>query len=295
MRKRQRLWVKAGARPSACCASARRTTSGRWAIPVRAVRARRFTTSAATTCRKNVAALVNGPGDDTMEIWNLVFMQYDRDADGMLTPLPAPSVDTGAGPGAHRHRSAESGDELRHRSLRADHGAHRPKSRGHRYARRMDDELDTAVRVLCDHARAATFLISDGVIPSNEGRGYVLRRIIRRAIRFGRKLPKAVVLSDLVDAVIEAMGGRVPGTHRAPQAGCHADARSRRGTVLAHAQCRHGARRRCPRRSPARGERTLGGEEVFRLYDTFGIPLDLIAELAEDEGVALDREGFEAA
>src|SRR5687768_18166730 len=74
----------------------------------------------------------------------------------------------------------------------------------------MERDLDTAVRVLADHARASTFLISDGVIPSNEGRGYVLRRIIRRAIRFGRKLPKPVVLTQLVDSVLEAMGGAYP-------------------------------------------------------------------------------------
>src|SRR5581483_2589195 len=127
---------------------------------------------------------------------------------------------------------------------------------GHRYGRRMDDELDTAVRVLCDHARASTFLITDGVIPSNEGRGYVLRRIIRRGIRFGRKLPKHVVLSNLVDAVIESMGSAYP------------ELRARR-------------------------ERTISGEEIFRLYDTHGIPEDLIAEMAEDEGVTLNRAGFE--
>src|ERR1043166_4721240 len=80
----------------------------------------------------------------------------------------------------------------------------------YRYQQRMDDELDTAVRVLCDHSRAASFLIGDGVIPSNEGRGYVLRRIIRRAIRFGRKLPQPVLLSQLVDSVIESMGTPYP-------------------------------------------------------------------------------------
>src|SRR5260221_1034927 len=166
--------------------------------------------------KKNVPELVNGPGDDTMEIWNLVFMQYDRDA-GKLTALPAPSVDTGMG--LERLASV-----LQKASTNYDIDLFAPLMKTiervgeHRYENRMDDELDTAVRVLCDHARAATFLISDGVNPSNEGRGYVLRRIIRRAIRFGRKLPQAVVLSDLVDSVIEAMGTAYPEVHERREA-----------------------------------------------------------------------------
>src|SRR3984893_10036256 len=136
---------------------------------------------------KNVAALVNGPGDETMEIWNLVFMQYDRDADGKLTPLPAPSVDTGMG--LERIASV-----LQKAATNYDIDLFKPIMKaiaidsGHPYGGRMEDDLDTAVRVLCDHSRAASFLVSDGVIPSNEGRGYVLRRIIRRAVRFRRKL-----------------------------------------------------------------------------------------------------------
>src|SRR5437764_12971499 len=153
---------------------------------------------------QNVAALVNGPGDETMEIWNLVFMQYDRDASGTLTPLPAPSVDTGMG--LERIASV-----LQKVNTNYDIDLFRPiiarieAASDYRYQGRMDDELDTAVRVLCDHSRASTFLLCDGVIPSNEGRGYVLRRIIRRAIRFGRKLPEPVLLTMLVDAVIAAM------------------------------------------------------------------------------------------
>ncbi|HXG59273.1 MAG TPA: alanine--tRNA ligase [Thermoanaerobaculia bacterium] len=240
---------------------------------------------------QNVAALVNGEGDQTMEIWNLVFMQYDRDAEGNLTPLPAPSVDTGAG--LERLASV-----LQKTQTNYDIDLFRPiMSRiadisGHTYRGRMDDELDTAVRVLCDHSRAATFLIADGVIPSNEGRGYVLRRIIRRAIRFGRKLRNAVLLTQLVDPVIEAMGDAYP------------ELRERREAVL---RTLEGEEERFSRTLTtgmervgqllddvrARGERTLGGPEIFRLYDTYGIPLDLIAEMAEEEGVSLDREGFE--
>jgi alanyl-tRNA synthetase len=240
---------------------------------------------------KNVAALVNGEGDDTMEIWNLVFMQYDRSADGVLTPLPAPSVDTGMGLEriASVMQKASTNYDI---DLFAPIMAMIEKESGYRYQGRMDDEIDTAVRVLCDHGRAATFLIADGVIPSNEGRGYVLRRIIRRAIRFGRKLPKPVVISSLVDSVIEAMGE------------AYAELRERRESILLTLASEEERFSRTLSTGMERvgqvldevrahGERTLGGEEIFRLYDTFGIPIDLIGELAEEEGVTLDREGFE--
>jgi alanyl-tRNA synthetase len=163
---------------------------------------------------------------------------------------------------------------------------------GHRYGGKMDDELDTAVRVLCDHARASSFLISDGVIPSNEGRGYVLRRIIRRGIRFGRKLPKPVVLSNLVDAVIESMGVAYPDLVARREAVLQtlAAEEERFSRTLSSGMERVGAVLDAIR---ARGERVLGGEELFRLYDTFGIPVDLIGEMAEEEGVTLDHEGFE--
>ncbi|HEX8251872.1 MAG TPA: alanine--tRNA ligase, partial [Thermoanaerobaculia bacterium] len=163
---------------------------------------------------------------------------------------------------------------------------------GHKYTADMDSDLDTAVRVLCDHARASSFLISDGVIPSNEGRGYVLRRIIRRAIRFGRKLPNAVLLTNLVGAVIEAMGDAYPELRdrREAIAKTLESEEERFSRTLTTGMERIGQVLDDVRQ---RGETTLGGAEVFRLYDTFGIPIDLIAELAEDEGVTLDRAGFE--
>ncbi|MGA7613730.1 MAG: alanine--tRNA ligase [Thermoanaerobaculia bacterium] len=240
---------------------------------------------------KNVAALVNGPGDDTIEIWNLVFMQYDRDSDGHLTPLPAPSVDTGAG----LERMAAVLQDVYSNydiDLFVPIVTRIQAIGGIRYTASIHSETDTAVRVLCDHARAATFLISDGVIPSNEGRGYVLRRIIRRAVRFGRKLPNPVNLTSLVDAVIESMGDAYP------------ELRGRRAAIL---QTLEAEQERFEKTLNVgiervgqllddvreRGERTLGGEEVFRLYDTYGIPLDLIQEMGEDEGVSIDIEGYE--
>ncbi|HJW94890.1 MAG TPA: alanine--tRNA ligase, partial [Thermoanaerobaculia bacterium] len=152
--------------------------------------------------------------------------------------------------------------------------------------------LDTAVRVLCDHARAATFLITDGVIPSNEGRGYVLRRIIRRAIRFGRKLPQPVLLTNLVDSVVASMEGAYPELVERREAVILtlSSEEERFSRTLSTGMERVGQVLDDIR---ARGERTISGEELFRLYDTYGIPLDLIAELAEEEGVTLDRAGFE--
>ncbi|HYH07951.1 MAG TPA: alanine--tRNA ligase [Thermoanaerobaculia bacterium] len=240
---------------------------------------------------KNVPELVNGPGDDTMEIWNLVFMQYDRDENGTLTPLPAPSVDTGMGleriaavmQKAHTNYDIDLFTPVKKKI---------EEISGYSYKADMEDDLDTAVRVLCDHSRASSFLISDGVIPSNEGRGYVLRRIIRRAIRFGRKLPQPVLLTQLVDSVIASMGEAYP------------ELRDRREAVVKTLESEEERFSRTLTSGMERvgqviddvrhrGETTLGGAEVFRLYDTYGIPIDLIAEMAEEEGVTLDRAGFE--
>jgi len=286
-----RLWVKAGASPDRVLRFGKKDNF--WAMgdtgpcgPCSEIHYFR-----GDDLSKNVPELVNGEGDDTMEIWNLVFMQYDRDASGVLTPLPAPSVDTGAG--LERFASV-----LQKVDTNYDTDIFRPLIKkieslsGHRYGRSMEDEQDVATRVLCDHARASTFLITDGVIPANEGRGYVLRRIIRRAIRFGRKLPNPVLLSPLVDAVVEAMGEAYP------------ELRTRRGAVLKTLESEEerfgktlsvGVERVGQLLDDVRkrGERTLGGEEVFRLYDTYGIPVDLIQELAEEEGVVIDRAGYE--
>jgi alanyl-tRNA synthetase len=240
---------------------------------------------------KNVAALVNGEGDDTMEIWNLVFMQYDRAADGKLTPLPAPSVDTGMGlerisSVLQKVDTVYDIDSFRKIIRRIE------EESGHKYGGRMDDEADTAVRVLCDHARSAVFLMADGVQPSNEGRGFVLRRIIRRALRFGRKLPTFVILQDLHASVIEAMGDAYPelratrdrvkqwlSVEESQFTRTFEAVYDRIGSVMDDVR--------------KRGETRISGEEIFRLYDTFGAPLDLIQETAEAEGVALDLPGFD--
>ncbi|HKS24216.1 MAG TPA: alanine--tRNA ligase [Thermoanaerobaculia bacterium] len=287
----ERLWIKVGARPERVLRFGKKDNFWQMGDTGPCGPCSEIHYFRGEDMSQNVAALVNGEGDDTMEIWNLVFMQYDRAADGTLTPLPAPSVDTGMG--LERLSSV-----LQKVSTVYDIDSFQTvmkaiaKNAGREYGGDMDDELDTAMRVLCDHARSSTFLIADGVIPSNEGRGYVLRRIIRRGIRFGRKLPKAVVLSSLVDAVIESMGSAYSELAERREAILRTleSEEERFSRTLSSGMERVGAALDDVR---ARGERTLGGAEVFRLYDTYGIPIDLIAEMAEEEGVTLDREGFE--
>ena len=166
---------------------------------------------------KNVPELVNGPGDDTMEIWNLVFMQYDRDSNGSLTPLPAPSVDTGAGLERLTSVLQKVSTVYDIDSFGAIMKAVADIS-GHRYGGDMNDELDTAARVICDHSRSTTFLISDGVIPSNEGRGYVLRKIMRRAMRHGKHLgPERTVPAPARGGARARDGRRVSGAPDEPR------------------------------------------------------------------------------
>jgi alanyl-tRNA synthetase len=286
-----KLWVKAGARPDRVLRFGRKDNFWQMGDTGPCGPCSEIHYFRGEEMSQNVAALVNGEGDDTMEIWNLVFMQYNRDESGVLESLPAPSVDTGAG--LERLASV-----LQKTATNYDIDIFKPireaieKVSGYKYRGRMDDETDTAVRVLCDHSRAAAFLLGDGVIPSNEGRGYVLRRIVRRAIRFGRKLRSPVLLSNLVDAVIDAMADAYP------------ELRHRREAVLKTLRAEEERFSRTLTvgmervggvldEVRARGERTLGGAEIFRLYDTYGIPIELIGEMAEEEGVTLDHEGFD--
>jgi alanyl-tRNA synthetase len=166
------------------------------------------------------------------------------------------------------------------------------RASGYQYQDRMDDERDVAVRVLCDHARAAVFLMSDGVQPANEGRGFVLRRIIRRALRFGRKLPTFVLLQDLHDSVIAAMGNAYPELPATRD-------RVRQWLSVEESQFTRTLERvydeigKIMDDIRSRGEHVISGEEIFKLYDTHGAPLEVIEEVAESEGVTLDREGFE--
>jgi alanyl-tRNA synthetase len=245
---------------------------------------------------KNSKELVNGPGDEMVEIWNLVFMQYERDASGKLVPLPRPSVDTGAG--LERTTAALQGV-----SSVYDTDLLRPiigeieRISGRAYVGGMADE-DAPFRVIADHARAVTMLMADGVMPSNEGRGYVLKRIIRRATRYARQLGiERPVLYALAPKVVESFRGvyfnpaeaavaveRIAAPLRAEE--------ERFARTLSAGEALVAEEIERLRRS---GRRTLPGVVLFQLYDTHGIPVDVIEEIARDEGLQVDREGFEAA
>jgi alanyl-tRNA synthetase len=253
---------------------------------------------------RNTADLVNGPGDENVEVWNLVFMQLERDASGKTAPLPKPSVDTGLG--LERLTAILQGV-----NNNFDTDLFRPivakleSLSGRKYVGNMAVE-DAPFRVIADHARATAMLMADGVLPSNEGRGYVLRRIIRRALRYARHLGiEEPVLHRLAPVVLDVFDGVYVRRQRdgryALDASHYINSDILFGQTLRAEEERFektmsvGADRvgeavEALRRS---GERVLAGETVFRLYDTFGIPFEIIEEIAADEGLTVDRPGFE--
>ena len=223
-------------------------------------------------------------GDRFIEIWNLVFMQFDRAPDGSLSPLPAPCVDTGMGLERlaailqHVHSNYEI--DLFDALIRA--------------AARLTSTTDLgnkSLRVIADHVRACSFLIVDGVLPLNEGRGYVLRRIIRRALRHGWMLGvRGDFFWQMVAPLVEQMGEAYPEL-AARQAFVEEVLRTeeqRFGETLEHGM-------RLFDEVAARSGRTIAGADVFRLYDTYGFPADLTADIARERGMAVDMAGFERA
>ena len=227
--------------------------------------------------------------DRWLEIWNLVFMQFDRDAAGTLNPLPAPCVDTGMGlerVTAVVQKKLSNYDTDLFQPLIAAVGRRAGVSYG------QDEKRDVSLRVVADHLRATTFLIGDGVMPGNEGRGYVLRKIMRRALRHGRKLGiEDAFMGDLVGAVVERMSGAYPElVHQAPSIVKVVRAEEERfASTLRLAMVEF---RKTVERLP-KGTRTLPGADAFRLYDTYGLALDFVEELAQDYELAVDREGYE--
>ncbi|HET7824590.1 MAG TPA: alanine--tRNA ligase [Anaeromyxobacter sp.] len=228
--------------------------------------------------------------DRWLEIWNLVFMQFERGQDGNLTPLPKPSIDTGAGlermaSVAQGRRSNYDTDLFQH-IIRAIE-----KIAGKKYGANGDD--DVSMRVIADHARATTFLVGDGVLPSNEGRGYVLRRIMRRAIRHGKRLGlEKLFLADVCSAVIEEMGAAYPETreNRAfiTKVAAQEEESFRhtldKGLAILEEEMARLARAK---------EKTVPGKVAFQLYDTFGFPMDLTRVIAGERGLAVDEAGFD--
>ena len=223
-------------------------------------------------------------GDRYIEIWNLVFMQYNRDESGALHPLPKPSVDTGMGleriaavlQGVHSNYDIDLFRDLIHAAAEITG---------------CTDLTDNSLKVIADHIRACAFLIADGIIPGNEGRGYVLRRIIRRAIRHGYKLGQTKpFFHRLVPRLTELMGQAYPELLQAQQAVMDVlrQEEERFAETLEHGMALLDEALR-------EGGGTLSGEAAFRLYDTFGFPIDLTADIARERGFGIDMDGFDAA
>jgi alanyl-tRNA synthetase len=224
-------------------------------------------------------------GDRYVEIWNLVFMQYDRSADGVLTPLPKPSVDTGMG--LERIAAVMQGVHSNY-----DIDLFKALIQAAAAVTGTEDLESPSLRVIADHIRASTFLILDGVVPSNEGRGYVLRRIIRRAIRHGYKLGQnRPFFHKLVPTLVREMGGYftelVSGEARAVQALLLEEERFAEtlatGMALLDGE------------TAKLSSSVIPGETVFKLYDTYGFPADLTADVARERGLSIDQAGFDAA
>src|SRR6266850_4741708 len=234
----------------------------------------------------------NGEGDRVVEIWNLVFMQFNRDAGGKLHPLPKPSIDTGMG--LERLAAVAQGVYSNYDSDVFTPLLNAVATRaGVRYGEK--DTTDRSMRVVADHLRAITFLMADGVLPSNEGRGYVLRRILRRAARHGRLL--GIVepfLHELTAAVVNQM------------AGVYSEVRGAAATI---AEATRGEEERfiatldqglpilndMIAKARAGGQNVLTGTDVFKLYDTYGFPMDLIGETCREQDMAVVEKGFNQA
>ena len=223
-------------------------------------------------------------GDRYIEIWNLVFMQFDRAPDGTLSPLPAPCVDTGMG----LERLAAVLQHV-HSNYEIDLFAHLIRKAGEFTA--TTDLANKSLRVIADHIRACAFLIVDGVMPSNEGRGYVLRRIIRRALRHGWMLGvRGDFFWKMVAPLVAEMGMAYPEL-AARQAFVEDALRTeeqRFGETLEHGM-------RVFDEVAAKSVQTIPGTDAFRLYDTYGFPVDLTADIARERGLAVDMAGFEQA
>jgi len=233
-----------------------------------------------------------GENERYLEVWNLVFSQYNHNKDGSYTPLPSKNIDTGAG----LERIASILQDV---DSNFDTDLFQPIIQnmcaiaGVRYGE--DEAKDVALKVIADHIRAVTFAVGDGVLPSNEGRGYVIRRLLRRAVRYGRTLGvDRPFMWELVETVVRIMGD------------FYSEVREKREFIERvirteeerfHETLEEGLAilaELCDQ-AQSRGERVIAGRDAFRLYDTYGFPLDLTEDYAAERGLAVDRQGFEAA
>jgi alanyl-tRNA synthetase len=229
--------------------------------------------------------------DRFLEIWNLVFMQYNRDASGNMTPLPKPSIDTGLG----LERMAAVLQNVPNNfecDLLFPIIRRTEELAGVEYGKRPD--ADVAMKVIADHSRSAAFLISDGVLPSNEGRGYVLRRIMRRAIRYGRNIglnqpflhQTALVVFDIMQESYPELG----------QASAFITNVIQNEEIRFSETLDNGLRllNDSLGRMRTDGETHIKGDLIFKLYDTYGFPVDIVQDVVRDEKMTLDKQGFEA-
>ncbi len=224
--------------------------------------------------------------DRFVEIWNLVFMQFNRDESGNLTPLPSPSIDTGMG--LERLAAVMQG-VISNYDTDLFQGIIQTiaKASGKRYGENKQD--DVAMKVIADHLRATVCLITDGVVPSNEGRGYVLRRIMRRAIRYGKKLGLEIpYLYNFVEAVVDELGVAYPELIESKgnvKKVIKIEEQQFNKTLENGLKVLEGMIKE--------SEGKLNAEQVFKLYDTFGFPVDLVEDVCNEKGIAVDRAGFE--
>jgi alanyl-tRNA synthetase len=227
--------------------------------------------------------------DRYLELWNLVFMQFYRDETGKMSPLPRPSIDTGMGlervaavmQGKHNNYDSDLFSGLISKIAGLS---------GKNYG--LDAHVDTALRVIADHSRATAFLVADGMLPSNDGRGYVLRRIMRRAVRFGRALGlKRPFLAEITAEVVKTMTHAYP--HLAGTANLLAKVVNNEeerfletldnGLAMLNSEIDM---------LQKKGSRTVSGDFIFKLYDTFGFPVDIVRDVALEEGFSIDEPGF---
>ncbi|MFK8066696.1 MAG: alanine--tRNA ligase, partial [Gammaproteobacteria bacterium] len=224
-------------------------------------------------------------GDRYIEIWNLVFTQFDRDENGNLNPLPKPSVDTGMG----LERIAAVMQRV-HNNYEIDLFQNLIKAI--RDLSNCGDKELMSQRVVADHIRSCAFIITDGVVPSNEGRGYVLRRIIRRAVRHGNKLGlNDAFFYKLVQPLVNEMGAAFPELTKA-QANVEKVLKQEEERF---AETLQQGLKILEQAITEMDDKTIPGEVVFQLYDTFGFPVDLTADIAREKGLALDHDGFDQA
>ncbi len=224
-------------------------------------------------------------GDRYIEVWNLVFMQYDRQPDGELTPLPKPSVDTGMGlerlvailQNVHSNYEIDIFKKIIEQAA---------------IATQCDDINDPSLKVIADHIRSTAFLIADGVIPSNEGRGYVLKRIIRRAIRHGYKLGmEQPFFHSLVDVLDQQMGDAYPELRKSK----NQIAKTLKNEELRFAETLDQGMQILDKEIAQLKTSVIPGSVAFKLYDTYGFPLDLTADIAREQGLTVDQNGFDQA